>query len=199
MEAAILKIKCPCCGVVLTVKNQPGIEQKSITCPVCKETSPFGSFKQPVMNKAQVEHTQYPSDKQHPGSHEETHVNQAQNEPNFTLGELFVEGSQLPPFRLKAGRNVIGRKATASSADLQIPVLEGNRMSREHLVIEVKKIPGKGFVHYASLYKEKVNATSINDIRLEFGDSVILQHGDTLRLPDVTLRFEIPDGESTGF
>ena len=70
-------------------------------------------------------------------------------------------------------------------------------MSREHLVIEIKKIPGKGFVHCASLYKEKVNPTFIGQNKLEYGDCVILHHRDLIRLPDVEARFEIPDNEAT--
>ncbi len=72
-------------------------------------------------------------------------------------------------------------------------------MSREHIVIEVKKLPVKGFVHYVSLYKEKVNKTSIGNEPLLYGDCVVLNHGDIIKLPDATLRFEIPDGEETDF
>ena len=61
----------------------------------------------------------------------------------------------------------------------------------------MKKVEGKGFVHYVSLYKEKVNETLINGVRLEYGDCVVLKDGDMLRLPEATLVFEIPDGEKT--
>lgn len=33
----IVKIKCPNCGVQLTVKYFEGIEAKTVTCPVCKK------------------------------------------------------------------------------------------------------------------------------------------------------------------
>ena len=112
------------------------------------------------------------------------------------MGKLKVEDFGVS-FRLKVGRNVIGRKATASTADIQIPTAGGKHMSREHLVIEVKKVAGKGFVHYASLYKEKVNVTTINDELLEYGDSIVLKSGDKLKLLDVTILFEIPDDEGT--
>ena len=72
-------------------------------------------------------------------------------------------------------------------------------MSRNHLVVEVKKVPGKGFVHCVSLYKDKVNETKVNDTQLEYGDCVVLKNGDLLRLPDATLVFEIPDDEKTDF
>ena len=190
MENKVIKIKCPCCGAILEVKTQPGIENKSVTCPVCKEKQPFKAYK--IIVEAAPEETEYPHGD---GAHkEETEIGSGQN---FTLGELKVADSTLPPFRLKVGKNVIGRKSPSSSADFQIPTSGEKRMSREHLVVEVKKVPGKGFTHCVSLYKEKVNATWINGIRLEYGDCVVLKDGDQLRLPEATLVFEIPDEEKT--
>ena len=87
--------------------------------------------------------------------------------------------------------------ASSFPAKIQIPAGENRRMSREHLVIEVKKISGKGFVHYVSLCKEKQNATFLNEERIAFGDCLVLKDRDVLRLPDATLRFEIPDEEET--
>ena len=194
MGTEIMKIKCPCCAAVLTVKAQPGIENKNVTCPVCKQSSSFRMFKQ-VVEKT-PERTEYPGEHTSYANHRtETQLNA---DVNYTLGQLIVEGSGAT-FRLKAGRNVIGRKATASTADIQIPITGGKYMSREHLVLEVKKVIGKGFVHYASLYKEKVNETMINNELLEYGDSIVLKSGDKLRLPDATIVFEIPDDEGTEF
>lgn len=194
METNVIKIKCPCCAAVLAVKAQPGIENKNVTCPVCKQSSSFQLFKKIAEKKSDCteypgEHTDYES------CHTETQINP---DVNYTLGKLKVQGLGFS-FRLKVGRNVIGRKATASTADIQIPITEGKHMSREHLVIEVKKVAGKGIVHYASLYKEKVNATAINNILLEYGDSIVLKSGDKLKLPDATIIFEIPDDEGTEF
>jgi hypothetical protein len=72
-------------------------------------------------------------------------------------------------------------------------------MSREHVVIEVKRVAGKGFVHYLSLFKEKVNRTCINNDVLEYGDCVILKHGDIIHLPGIDLKFELPDSDETDF
>lgn len=189
MEQTTIKIKCPCCGAILAVKRQPGIENKNITCPVCKESSAFAAYRQ-VVDVAH-EHTQYPDkEKTRHHSDEETDLG---DRPNLVAGVLRVTSASVPEFRLKTGRNVIGRASSASSADFRIPTPESNRMSREHLVIEVKKVPGKGMVHYASLYKPRVNDTRINGERMEYGDCVVLHDGDTLRLPDAVLRFEIPD------
>lgn len=189
MEQTVIKIKCPCCGAILAVKRLAGIEQKNIVCPVCRESSAFTAFRQVV--DMPHENTRYPDEeKTRPNFGEETDLG---DRPNLVPGVLRVMSASVPEFRLKTGRNVIGRASSASTADFRIPTPESNRMSREHLVIEVKKVPGKGLVHYASLYKQRVNDTRINGERLEYGDCVVLHDGDTLRLPDAVLRFEIPD------
>ena len=122
----IIKIKCPYCGAVLSVKNQAGIETKSVTCPICKQKSPFKDFKK-VVDKGNDEKTQYP------GDDEKTSYRTSSDEGgtdigtglNFTLGKLRVIPSG-PSFQLKPGKNIIGRRATQSTADFQIP-MEGSR------------------------------------------------------------------------
>ena len=198
MESSVIKIKCPRCGAILAVRMQPGIENKNVTCPVCKESSSFKSYK-PVSERKSDDETSYP------GKNGEERTIYGNNQEkteiglglNYTLGCLKVSNLSVPTYRLKPGRNVVGRKASASSADFRIPVEESRRMSREHLVVDVKKVPGKGYVHYASLYKKEVNNTFINQDQLDYGDCIILKHGDKINLPDVTLIFEIPDGEGT--
>ena len=74
------------------------------------------------------------------------------------------------------------------------------RMSRQHLLIEVKKVAVTGFLHYVSLYGQKANATFVGNSRLEVGDCLVLNDGDIIRLPDnpdISVRFEIPDEEKT--
>lgn len=197
MEPYVNKIKCPRCGAVLAVKAQQGIENKTVTCPVCKESSPYKSYRSVNVRRSDDE-TCYPG-KENDGHNvyenkEETEIGGVQN---FTLGCLRVPNLRNWTCRLNPGRNVIGRKASASSADIRIPIEEGRRTSREHLIIDVKKVPRKGLVHYASLYKPEVNETFINHERLEYGDCVILKDGDKIVLPDATVIFEIPDEERT--
>ncbi|MCD8291354.1 MAG: FHA domain-containing protein [Prevotella sp.] len=174
-----IKIGCPKCGAILEVKYESGIEGKFVTCPVCKKNSPFSSFKKIVNNN------------NNQGDH--TIVN-AGNE-NYTLGELHVISSSIK-FRLNPGRNIIGRKSSSSSATFQLPCTS-KRMSREHLVIEVKKVPGKGYVHHVSLNKEHVNPTYIGNTLLEYGDKLVLNDRDIIHLPDMDIRFEIPDSDKT--
>lgn len=197
----IIQIKCPFDGAVLSVKNQPGIETKNVTCPICKHKYPFTQFKRlgktnfnddpPTEYPNGNETTKYAYDS---GSDEATDF----GEMNFTLGKVKLVGSGIS-YQLNVGRNVIGRKATKSNADFQIDTSEKRSMSREHIVIEVKKVPMKGFVHYISLFKEKVNKTYIGTEPLLYGDCIVLNHGDLIKLPDASLKFEIPDDEDTDY
>lgn len=199
----IIQIKCPFDGAVLSVKNQPGIETKNVTCPICKHKYPFTQFKR-VTQAANNDDpdTEYPGgeertnyDGEHTsyGGEEKTEIGK---QPNYTLGKVTAIGSGVS-YQLRPGRNVIGRKGQKSEANFQIDTADKRSMSREHIVIEVKKLPLKGFVHYVSLYKEKVNKTSIGNEPLLFGDCIVLNHGDIIKLPDASLKFEIPDGEET--
>lgn len=190
----LIKIGCPVCGSVLSVQSQPGIESKSVTCPVCKTRSPFSKFKKISTGDEQ---TEYPDQDDHTQYGSEECTEGPASGVNWTLGQISVPSLNMS-YQLKPGKNVIGRKATGSSAQCQIPC-PSKRMSREHLVIEIKKVSGKGFVHYASLYKEHVNATFIGKNQLEYGDCVVLNDKDVIRLPDVEVRFTIPDEEGTEF
>ena len=195
----IIQIKCPFDGAVLSVKNQPGIETKNVTCPICKHKYPFTQFKKVIpANSNDDPDTEYPNGDESTSyayggdSDEKTDF----GEMNFTLGKVKLIGTGIS-YQLKVGRNIIGRKGTKSNANFQIDTAEKRSMSREHIVIEVKKVPGKGFVHYVSLFKEKVNKTYIGNEPLLYGDCIVLNHGDIIKLPDASLKFEIPDDEGT--
>ncbi|MCH5225428.1 MAG: FHA domain-containing protein [Muribaculaceae bacterium] len=179
-------VKCPWCSAVLRVKSVSGMEGKNITCPNCKHTSPFTQFKV-VVPKEEESITCFPGGM--------GNVPMTTNE-NLTIGRLVIPLTGIF-FQLLPGKNIIGRKASASKANFQIETEDNKRMSREHLIIEVKRIPTIGFTHYVSLYKERVNKTFINSTELLWGDTLILQHGDIIKLPDTDLRFELPDEETT--
>ena len=195
----VLQIKCPWCSAVLSVKNQPGLERAMLTCPVCSRKQPFTSYKKHEPKKAPSPNTKYPG-----MDDSETNINlggmggmqASNNTASMIIGQLTVDGTSIK-FPLSEGMNVIGRQAASSKASIQIPTGSNQHLSREHLVIEVKKVPMKGMVHYISLYKEKVNPTKVGNQDLMYGDKIILNNGDIISLPDVKLRFEIPDEDST--
>lgn len=196
----VIQIKCPFDGAVLTVRYMPGIETKNVKCPICQHTYLFSEFKrvEPAGAAPDAGRTQQGGEEKtsyYGGNSSTTGSNDA---ANYTIGRLKTKGGGRT-FQLRPGRNVIGRMGVKSQADFQIDT-EGNKMvSREHLVIDVKKIPGKGFVHYVSLYKEKVNDTFVGTEQLLYGDCIVLRDGDVIRLPATEIKFEIPDEEGTEY
>ncbi len=178
----IIKLKCPLDGIVLTIKYEPGIENRVLTCPVCKRKYPFSQFRMDAQNPAPA-----------PAPDDTNLVS-----VNFTLGKVVIPGTVIA-YQLMPGRNIIGRKSASSTANFQIDTAGKKGMSREHLIIEVTKKPDKGFVHSLSLFKQRTNTTYVNNQPLAYGDSVVLSHGDVIQMPDAVLRFEIPDDEGTEF
>lgn len=190
MYPNVIHIKCPFDGAVLAVKYFPGIEQKNVTCPICKNKYPFTQFRQVSPNAESYSGGGYNPNGVDPKTETEL------PECNYTLGKIVIPGSN-ESYQLKPGRNVIGRKASKSVADFQINTGSGRMTSREHIIIEVKNVPGKGFVHYLSLFKERVNPTRVSGQPLLYGDCIILSHGDVISLPDVDVKFVIPDDDET--
>jgi pSer/pThr/pTyr-binding forkhead associated (FHA) protein len=178
----IIQIKCPWCNAVLSVHDQAGIENKFVTCPICKHKSPFLQYER-VVRTQNDDCTKYPS------------ALQQIHQVNETIGRIISPNGAT--YQLKMGKNIIGRKASNSTADFQIDTDENRKMSREHLIIDVKNIPSKGIVHYASLYKEKVNKTFIGSETLVYGDCIVLKDGDIIKLSDIAVKFEIPDESVT--
>ncbi len=177
-----LLIKCPNCGAIIQIKNMPNIEKASVKCPICQERSAVRDCKR-VNNVPQSEETDLNIRR---GSREHTKYRntEAQN-----LGRLRVLDGSNATYKLKLGRNIIGRKASVTKADIQLQATQ--RMSREHLIIDVQEEMGNTYSHRASLYKEHVNNTYIGASRLEYGDRVRLHNGDIIRLPDLDITIEM--------
>lgn len=191
----IIQIKCPFDGAVLSVRNQPGIETKNVTCPICKHKFPFAQFKRVKASSDNDEpDTEYPDEES--TGHGDDSMTKYDLPKNFILGNVKLMETGMS-YQLRLGRNVIGRKASRSEANIQIDTAGKRMMSREHIIIEVKNVPAKGLVHCVSLFKDKINKTFIGNTPLIYGDRIILSHGDIIKLPDATLIFEIPDEEVT--
>ena len=191
----IIQIKCPFDGAVLSVKNSPGIETKSVTCPVCGNRYPFTQFRRVVpgaQGGGHSDETHYPGSANVPRPDDDhTHIAHPSEQKKGPVGRLKLMPMG-PVYQLKEGRNVIGRKATKSSASIQIDCKGNLGMSREHIVIDV--IPtAKGYQHVVALYKELVNPTFIGSEPLYFNDQFVLEPGMTINLPGAPLRFELPE------
>lgn len=192
-------IKCPNCGKKLEVnfksKASQNIEDIKIKCPICKISSPLSSYKKIENESGDGDKTRYSKNRpEDPDTEYKTAPHQSYSSP----GELKLVGSKLA-FKLKEGRNVIGRKAQTSKSDIQIESNNNpSRLSREHIVINVKRIKDGRYIQDLSLYKNEVNVTLHNGQKLEYGDSYFLKDNDEIALPDdIKLKFIVPDPEKT--
>ncbi len=192
----IIKIKCPFCGALYNAKNHSGIENEIVKCIKCNQKNKFSNFKrvQPAVTGGVAKR----SSRQEEITTEKTvygpMVHRMEENP---LGRVRLLGRNIT-YQLKPGRNIIGRKSSSSIADFQIDTGSSRLMSRQHLQIEAVKKVAKGYVHYVSLCRENINATTINGESLLYKvDQMILNPGDIINLPDAELRFEIPNEEGT--
>lgn len=192
MATDIIKIKCPNCGAVLTVKNVPGLAAKDLTCPVCKHKDKVRAFRLLASNQDGNDDVDDSCTHYSSSSVSESAVADINQLP----GQLRVISTG-QVFPLKMGRNVVGRKASSSSADIQLPVGDCKRMSRSHVVINVMKETGTSITTHISLFKENVNKTFVKGNEVLYGDELVLNDGDVIELPDLKVVYEIPDDEKT--
>lgn len=172
-----IKIRCPRCSAMLKVKNVEGIEKKNLKCPVCGERSPFTQFKKVAPQKATEDlGTDITS-----GPVAESRSSQ----PGMLVNQASSER-----YQLVEGSNIIGREASTSQASVRFPS-DLRQISREHAVIDVKLIPGKGYVHTLHLYKAGVNTTLLNGNELVYPEKIRLKDGDMLEFPGIKVCFKL--------
>ena len=170
-----INIKCPSCGVVLRVTNSKNEAEKHFSCPKCGKRIVVPFYKLRVED----------GETQLDGNP----VAQATQIGNANMQEschLTCNGKDYP---LPIGRNVVGRKASTSSADVQVET-DDKFMSREHMVINVRRLPDGGIKVDVSNYKNK-NSTRVNDLLLQSGDAIVLHDGDTIQMGSTIMAFHI--------
>ncbi len=188
MSAEVVRIKCPQCGAILKLGLIPDLEHKKVMCSKCNFKGMVAEFQRMEENKpAPVPDPNLKPDRG-------TVINSATKMP--LVGKLRDEAGMEYP--LQFGLNTVGRNATTSSARIRIHDQSG-RMSRNHLVIEVKMpvqesnlskqtvtvavsdIPP--VIHTVRLAKQQVNKTYLNDMLMAFGFEYNLKNGDRIKLP----------------
>jgi hypothetical protein len=105
-----------------------------------------------------------------------------------SVGRLIAVAGNLAPMQLKEGRNILGRANSSVAVDIALPS-QFKYVSRQHLIIDVRRT-AVGYIHTVMLCKSEVNKTYINSMQLVYGDQVILNDGDIVKLPDLSLRFD---------
>lgn len=171
-----IKVICPNCKNRLTIPYQSGLSDKLLTCPICRFKAKVAIYQQ-----GRAAQGGYGSDG------EPTQVNfDSLGAMDRTIGSLYIKEKE---FALKKGKTVIGRCASTSRADMQIPT-DDLYMSRVHAAITVRE-GANGLVHLLEPMNPK-NPIRVNGIKMEQGDVVALEWGDRLQFGHTELIFEHP-------
>lgn len=172
----LIKVECPNCKSLLSINRMPGIEEKLLTCPICRFKSKVSVYLQGGLSKGG-----YGADD------EPTQVNFViSDEKQPTIGSLYIGDKE---FALKKGQTLIGRMASTSRADMQIPT-EDLYMSRNHAYIIVRET--KGHVEHLLRPATPKNPIKVNGKVLQQGDIVVLNWGDKLIFGHTEIIFELP-------
>ena len=170
----MIPVKCPHCKVGLKVDEQKvpkGIV--SFKCPKCKHDIPVSL----LANKQEHRTT----------SGTDTVVFQPSKTEGGKLTVFPNDNTKEQVFHLQEGHYIVGRKASVSNANICIET-DDKMMSRNHLLIDVKKKTHGGLIHCLSDYQSK-NKTMYNGKYLEKGEEVVLQNNDEIKIGNTLLRF----------
>ena len=182
-----IKVKCPTCGKVLRLEDEPNINLKTFTCPNCKEKHRVGNCQRynpaPPPPAPSGEETQYGAvpPAKHSGG-EETLVGAPVQQK---VGSL--DDGNGATYHLVMGFNTIGRKADSSTASVKIATSD-RTMSRNHAVIEVREVNGK-LLHILKNGANK-NPSYLNDVQIAQDDQLILNDGDRIKMGSTVLTFK---------
>lgn len=170
-----IKVKCPKCGKILRLPDSPNINAASFTCPVCKAKSRVADC-QRIQDGSDAEATRYTASGQRA---DETQI--AGVAQQSQIGRLVDHYGR--DYQLQVGSNTIGRKATTSTATVQIDT-QDRTMSRSHAVIEVR---GSG-MHILRNGANK-NPSYLNGALISPSDQMVLNDGDRIKLGMTELTF----------
>ena len=179
-----IKIQCPHCKSVLTVKNPDALVGKTLICPACKQQEPFAGYPKVVLRPA----APAPAE-------DDTHFNKEETLRKREVcnrGHLEHDGVC---YELHKGATVVGRKSSSSKAGIQIdlsnlPPELGNTMSRTHVQITMQQ-GQSGYLHYLQSLPDAKNDTLVNGQLLQKGDIIKLNDGDVITMGQVPVKFVI--------
>ena len=172
------KIQCPSCGVLLEVRNSKNEAVKIIECPQCgtQLRVRFPQKDDSVMDaRTFIAGMDIGGETIVPGVSPKT----------AAKAIIVCEGNT---YELHEGRNIVGRKASTSTADVQLLVAD-RYMSRLNAIVCVRKAGDKLLVTIAN-YKN-VNPVKVGAVTLLDGDEVLLEDGDEIIMGTTKMRLKI--------
>lgn len=184
MNMGILSVVCPNCRSRLSLEGVPGIQDKMLTCPVCKYKAKVSLFQQGSAVKGGN------------GADDRPTEMGAASQVNRDPGQVKVKQTgQI--CELRKGSQVLGRLAKTGTADMQIGSDKYNDpyMSRRHVEIDVVDT-AHGIEHRLVEIGSK-NIIKLNGKDINRGDVIVLKFGDELTLGETLVVLEPTDEEAT--
>lgn len=184
---ATISVVCPNCRSRLSIQEAPGLQDKMLSCPICKYKAKVSQYQLGQAGKG--------GQKPVPESGHTMIINRP---VNTDMGQMHVvQNGQV--FELRLGSQVLGRLAATGKADLQIG-LEGDKdiyMSRRHVQIDVVKNETTGNIQHKLVEIGSKNPVKLNGNPVQKGDILFLKFGDKLTLGKTEVILEETNDEGT--
>lgn len=184
-----IKIKCPHCGVTLTVVDTPANAGKSVKCPNCSVKNRYENFKRMDSDKCD----------------DETRIRGIQgkntDETGIRAGKKDIIGKLIDEatgkeYPLQEGTNLIGRMTYQTAPKASVPIVTDDMgFSRAHLYIDVI-LAKDGMYHYYVYNASNQNPTYVNTDELMNMDKIGLKEGDIISASKTRLRLMKPAAHS---
>lgn len=173
-------IVCPECRQQLSFNEVPGYQNMVVECPKCHFKANASVYQSGAMARDAQGVDEQPT--------------QLVMAPASTLdvGQIRVAATNEVQW-LKAGTNIIGRRAQTATADIRIS--NDIYMSRRHVRIDVVKT-ATGYEHRLVEINSK-NVVKLNGREINRGDVLIIKFGDRLTLGKTDIILESNNDEST--
>ena len=172
-------IKCPKCGTILEVKNSKNEEFKIVKCPTCSSQLRVKFQPQQQMQEVIDAETQIGSGKTDSGKTE------IAEKPKASKAFLVHAGTR---YQLAEGRNIVGRMAKDSNADVKIETKD-RYMSRLNTIINVRKVDKELMVSITT--HKNLNPIFVGKVQILDGDEIMLQNGDTITMGETKIKLLI--------
>lgn len=173
-------IVCPECCQQLSFNEVPGYQNMVVECPKCHFKANASVYQSGAHARGAQGADEMPTQLVMPPK------------SAADLGQFRVVGtSEIQWF--KEGSNVIGRRASTSTADIKIS--NDPYMSRQHVLIDVIKTDN-GYEHRLIEINSK-NIVKLNGREIQRGDILKLKFGDTLTLGKTDIVLESGSDEAT--
>ena len=173
-------IVCPECHQQLSFNEVPGYQNMVVECPKCHFKANASVYQSGAHARGAQGADEMPTQLVMPPK------------SLADIGRIRVKSTNEIQF-LKAGKNIIGRRAKTGTADIKIST--DMYMSRQHVLIDVVK-KYFGYEHHLVEINSK-NIVKLNGRPIKRGDVLVLKFGDTMTLGMTDIILESNDDEAT--